>query len=295
MNLTAKDMKSIQDLVGSGITEDNLKHVDVYVSKNLGIFIPSTGFCEYAIKHNHTHPGYSFIIFFSENQNMIDIKIQVPENYYLISAMSPEIGHEEKISDNFNRYIAVFIDKDFFDEQYAIYDSNKPKIYFWDQFIIKKGFLSFIKKFMNEYEESYLGKDELLNSLSIIIAHEFIRSILSLDIIKDISIKKDEIQVSINYMNQHFGEKITIEFLSKLTNMSESNFNRTFKRETGVSPIEYLINIRLKKAKKLLREKNINITEISLKCGFYSLSHFSSCFAKQFGISPSDYQSYFNK
>lgn len=226
---------------------------------------------------------------------MIDIKIQVPENYYLISAMSPEIGHEEKVSDNFNRYIAVFIAKDFFDEQYAIYDSNKPKIYFWDQFIIKKDFLSFIKKFMNEYEESSLGKEKLLHSLSIIITHEFIRSILSLDIIKDISIKKYEIQIAINYMNQHFGEKITIEFLSKLTNMSESNFNRIFKRETEVSPIEYLINIRLKKAKRLLREKNINITEISQKCGFYSLSHFSSCFTRQFGIPPSDYQSYFNK
>lgn len=295
MNLTAQDMKNIQNLVGSSITEGNLKHVDVYVSNNLSIFIPSTGFCEYAIKHNHTHPSYSFIIFFSENQNMIDIKIQVPESYYLMSAMSPEIGHEEKVSDNFNRYIAIFIDKDFFDEQYSIYDSNKPNDYFWHQFIIKKDILSFIKKFMNEYEENSLGREKLLNTLSIIITHEFIRSILSLNIIKDISIKKDEIQMAINYMNQHFGQKITIEFLSKLSNMSESNFNRTFKRETGVSPIEYLINIRLKKAKRLLRERNINITEISLKCGFYSLSHFSSCFTKQFGISPSDYQSYFNK
>lgn len=295
MNLTAQDMKNIQNLVGSSITEGNLKHIDVYVSNNLSIFIPSTGFCEYAIKHNHTHPSYSFIIFFSESQNLIDIKIQVPESYYLMSAMSPEIGHEEKISDNFNRYIAVFIDKDFFDEQYTIYDSNKPNNYFWDQFIIKKDILSFIKKFMNEYEENSLGREKLLNTLSIIITHEFIRSILSLDIINDISIKKDEIQIAINYMSQHFGEKITIEFLSKLSNMSESNFNRTFKRETGVSPIEYLITIRLKKAKRLLREKNINITEISLKCGFYSLSHFSSCFTKQFGISPSDYQSYFNK
>lgn len=63
MNLTVQDMKNIQNLVGNSITEGNLKHVDVYVSKNLGIFIPSTGFCEYAIKHNHTHPSYSFIVF----------------------------------------------------------------------------------------------------------------------------------------------------------------------------------------------------------------------------------------
>ena len=294
MNINKRDMKNIQNLVGD-ITEDNLKYVDAYVCDNLGIFIPSIGFCEYAIKPNHTHPSYSFIIFFSENQNMIDVKIKVPSNYYLISAMSPEICHEEEKGDTFNHYIAIFIDKDFFDNQYAIYDSNKPKTYFWNQFIIKKDVMVFIKKFMSEYEENSLGKDKLLNSLSMIITHELIRSILNLETIKDIVIKKYEIQITINYMNQNFGEKITIESLSKLANMSESNFNRIFKKETGISPIEYLINVRIKKAKKFLREKTNTITEISINCGFYGISHFSSCFMKQLGMSPSDYQNLFNK
>ena len=295
MSLTEQDMENIKNLVGEDITSDNLKYVDAYVCDKLGIFIPSIGFCEYAIKPNHTHPSYSFIIFFSENQNMIDVKIKVPSNHYLISAISPEICHEEEKSDTFNHYIAIFIDKDFFDNQYAIYDANKPRNYFWDQFIIKKDVMSFIKKFMSEYEENSLGQDKLLHSLSMIITHELIRSILNLETIKDIVIKKDQIQITINYMNQHFGEKITIESLSKLANMSESNFNRIFKKETGISPFEYLINVRIKKAKKFLREKTNTITEISINCGFYSISHFSSCFMKQFGMSPSDYQSIFNK
>jgi AraC-like DNA-binding protein len=294
MSLNKQDIKNIQNLVGN-ITEDNLKYVDAYISEKLGIFIPSVGFCEYAIKPNHTHPSYSFIIFFSENQNMIAVNVEVPSNCYLISAMSPEICHEEEKSDTFNRYIAIFIDKDLFDNQYAIYDLNKPKNYLWNQFIIRKDILSFIKKFMSEYEESSLGKEEILHSLSIIITHELIRSILNLQTVRDIVIKKDEIQTSINYMNQYFGEKITIESLSKLANMSESNFNRIFKKETGISPIDYLINVRIKKSKKFLREKTNTITEISMNCGFYSLSHFSSCFTKQLGMSPSDYQNLFNK
>lgn len=294
MNLPKKDMENIQNLVGD-ITESNLKYVDAYVCDKLGIFIPSIGFCEYAIKPNHTHPSYSFIIFFSENQNMIDVKIEVPSNYNLFSAMSPEICHEEEKGDTFNHYIAIFIDKDFFDDQYAIYDCNKPKNYFWDQFIIRKDIMSFIKKFMSEYEENSFGKDNLLHSISMIITHELIRSILSLETVKDIVVKKDEIQITINYMNQNFGDKITIQSLSKLANMSESNFNRIFKKETGISPIEYLINVRIKKAKKFLREKTNTITEISMNCGFYSISHFSSCFMKQLGMSPSDYQNLFNK
>lgn len=295
MNFTKQDMKSIQNLVGQDITEDNLKYVDAYVCDKLGIFIPSIGFCEYAIKPNHTHPSYSFIIFFSEIQNMIDVKIEVPSDYYLMSAISPDISHDEKVSDHFNSYIAIFIDRNFFDEQCSTYDFHETKNYFWEQFIIKKDIISFIKKFMSEYDDNSLGKEKLLYSLSMLITHELIRNILKLKVFEDLALKKYEVQIAIDYMNQHFEEKITIDSLSKLTNMSKSNFNRIFKKEMGISPIEYLINIRLIKAKKFLRQKNINITEISVKCGFYSSSHFSSCFTKQLGISPSDYHSYFNK
>lgn len=298
MRITEKNMENIKNLVGKDITSDNLKYVDVYVCDKLGIFIPSIGFCEYAIKPNHTHPGYSFIIFFSETQNLVEVKIQVPENYYLVSAMSPEIAHEEKVSDYFNRYIAVFIDKNFFENAYSIYDSHalsKPQNYFWEQFAIRKDIITYIKKFMNEYEENALGKEEVFHSLSVIITHELIRSMLNLHTIEDSTIKKNEIQTAIDYMQQHFEDKITIDSLANLTNMSKSNFNRSFKIQTGLSPIEYLINIRLKKAKKFLREEYINITEISAKCGFYSSSHFSYSFNKQLGMSPSDYHSFFNK
>ena len=82
--------------------------------------------------------------------------------------------------------------------------------------------------------------------------------------------------------------------MCSLVNMSESNFNKLFKKQTNFSPIEYLINVRLKKAKKYLRETNYIITDIALKCGFYSASHFSSCFMKQLGITPSDYKKLFD-
>lgn len=71
--------------------------------------------------------------------------------------------------------------------------------------------------------------------------------------------------------------------------MSESSLNKVFKEELLYSPIEYLINIRLDKAKKLLRSKSKSITEIALECGFSSLSHFSSCFTKANNISPRSY------
>jgi AraC family transcriptional regulator len=81
MKIDNKSLKNIQKLVGN-ITEENLKYVDYYIDKHLGIFIPSVGFCEYAIKPQHTHPAYSFIVFFSEEQSIVPLTIKVVPNHY---------------------------------------------------------------------------------------------------------------------------------------------------------------------------------------------------------------------
>ena len=67
MRIDEKSLESIQSLVGN-ITEENLKYVDSYVNQHLGIFIPSVGFCEYAISPDHTHPAYSFVFFFLKSK-----------------------------------------------------------------------------------------------------------------------------------------------------------------------------------------------------------------------------------
>ena len=57
-----KEISKIKSLVGD-ISFENLKYVDYSVTEKFGIFVPSTGFCEYAITPNHTHPGYMINIF----------------------------------------------------------------------------------------------------------------------------------------------------------------------------------------------------------------------------------------
>lgn len=296
MYMSDSDFKIVQSLVGSDITKENLRYVDFYISEKLSIFIPSIGFCEYAIRPHHCHPAYSFIILFSDEQKLITPTVSIPYDHYIVTCISPEIPHEEKISDEFNRYIALFIDKDFFHSIFSMYSSNKFSYYSWNTFTINKNIMFFINKFMSEYEDKSYGSENILNSLSKIITNELIRCTLKLENKRaDKHLEYDSIQYVVDYINQHFSEKITVESLCKLINMSESNFNKSFKKQTDSSPIEYLINIRLKKAKKFLRESNFSITDISLKCGFYSASHFSSCFMKQLGITPSEYKKIFNK
>jgi AraC family transcriptional regulator len=93
-----------------------------------------------------------------------------------------------------------------------------------------------------------------------------------------------------HYIEQHFSENLTVKQLAELGNLSVSSFNRIFKKETNLTPIEYLIEIRIEKSKKLLRRKEIPITEIAMRCGFNSSSHFSSSFSRLFHITPSEYR-----
>lgn len=293
MDYLNKDFKYIENLVGN-ITKDDLSCVDVYVHKNLGIFIPSIGFCKYAIKPNHTHPSYSFILFFSEKDSIIAPSINIPSNSYLCCAMSPNIPHEESKSENFHRYIAIFIDEYYFKKQLSFYTENIYDKYFWSQFTINKSIINYIKNFMTEYEENNNNRDEILMSLSILITNEIIRNLLKIQGNNNNDITDTETLKALDYMNANFGDKITLRTLCSVTNMSESNFNKIFREQTGMSPIKYLINLRIKKAKKFLRNTELSITDISMKCGFYSVSHFSSCFTNVVNISPTDYQKLFN-
>jgi AraC-like DNA-binding protein len=283
------DIKKVQALVGD-ITKEDLRHVDYYVSDNLGIFIPSVGFCQYAIRPQHIHPAYSFVLFFSAEQSIVEVKTETRPEHYLVTAMSPDVPHEEGQADDFTRYIAILISRELYETIYEVYSQRLPGKYEWDQFLVPQEFMFLLKKFMAEYGNRLPGYEQVLEALAVPITHQLIRNFLKIDVSPEFTTERFEIARVIEYMHQNYGQKLSVRKLAGIVNMSESHFTRTFKKETGVAPMEYLIGVRLEKAKKLLRAGTMNITEISLNCGFNSISHFSSSFAKHLDITPSEYQ-----
>lgn len=79
-------------------------------------------------------------------------------------------------------------------------------------------------------------------------------------------------------MHQNFGKKISDRDLAVISNMGESYFIHIFKKEIGLTPMEYLNKLRIEKAKKLIEARENNITEIAGLCGYCSASYFSYCF-----------------
>lgn len=91
---------------------------------------------------------------------------------------------------------------------------------------------------------------------------------------------------AVRYMNAHYSEKITVGDVAEAVSLSPSQFSRQFKRQTGIPPYEYLLSLRLSKAKELLKTTDLPIQEIACQCGFGEESNFISFFKKQEGIPP---------
>jgi len=283
------DIKTVQKLVGN-ITYNHLKDVDTFVSDKIALFIPSTGPCKYAVTEDHSHPGYSFILTFDNNCKVkIDGKM-IESGPGKLTAFSPGVQHHEIQTDDFCRYIAVMIDKDFFEEQAKDYSPENLPVFRADVFNPTGELKTYLKDFMIEYQNKLPGYEKILDSLGLTITHAIIRILLKKDTSKQEVGARIDIGNLIEFMHSNYDKKLTIDDLSRHISLSPSHFSRLFKNETGKSPLDYLIHLRLDKAKKMLLNSNKNITEIALDTGFNSSSHFSSTFIKYLNISPSDYK-----
>lgn len=78
--------------------------------------------------------------------------------------------------------------------------------------------------------------------------------------------------------------------VSEESGMSARNFNRLFLKETGLTPKDYLILLRIEKAKELLQTTTMTVTDISMEVGYNSLSKFIGTFKKISGVLPSDFR-----
>jgi AraC family transcriptional regulator len=78
--------------------------------------------------------------------------------------------------------------------------------------------------------------------------------------------------------------------LAAETGYSKSHFLRAFQASTGTTPHQYIIQLRLEAARRLLRSRSSTMFEIALKCGFANDAHFSRVFRQNFGVSPHQYR-----
>ena len=137
------------------------------------------------------------------------------------------------------------------------------------------------------------GYEFMIENLNLLIVGNLLRHVkhnLSNKTCKQYKCNTENIKTVINYMNENYISGVSCSDLANLIKMDKFGFIRSFKAETGRTPYEYLLDLKIEKAKKMLKSNEYTVTEISMMCGFSSHSHFTSTFKKRVGISPTEYK-----
>lgn len=194
-----------------------------------------------------------------------------PGTYLLIT---PNIPHYEK-HEKLTKIIAVgFRMNEFNENVYSRHFLDKNAIIF-----------NYIQEIRKEYKQKQPFFERIINNI--------IKNIV-INIVRELSVQyqsqEDLLDYVISFINEYYMTNITIEQLAKYSNYCIDHFRTLFKNKTGLLPKDYILNLRINKAKELLTKTNKPLDNIALSCGFEYYSHFSNCFKKITGISPSEYR-----
>jgi AraC-like DNA-binding protein len=98
------------------------------------------------------------------------------------------------------------------------------------------------------------------------------------------------VQTVNNFISANLRRRVSLSELAEIVNLSSSQLSRLFKTETGISPGEYLIRLRMEKAGELLASGFLTIKEIMAETGYNNKSNFSRRFRRYFDLTPSEYR-----
>lgn len=142
---------------------------------------------------------------------------------------------------------------------------------------------SVLENYLSKATDKTEVKDELVKILCAIVEHKSKHS------------NRKVVEQIKEYIEKHLYEDITLANISAKFYLNSVYLSQLFKSETGENYVDFLMKIRIEKAKKLLKDKNLKIQEISELVGYTDSKYFGQLFKKQVGMLPSEYKTWLNE
>jgi AraC-like DNA-binding protein len=237
------------------------------------------------IMHLNQHMDFDFlpgesVILPSDEVMCIDFPEATIRNPTKCLAMAFEQARLDKIIDNLNE-IRPKVDN----QEWKFTNSN---FHFTNDVAIHHILQRLIFIFTEQHASKDIFADLMIQELIIRIVQTETRTFYSKN--SQRLAANNRIAHVVNYIKENIREQIQVEQLCRIACMSESNFYRVFKEELGISPIEFIIEERIKLASSLLKNPEFRIKDVYFESGFNSLSYFNRMFKKKFKVSPSEYK-----
>ena len=101
---------------------------------------------------------------------------------------------------------------------------------------------------------------------------------------------RSKIQMAVGYIQEHFGENLTVNDLAEHYGMSPNYFSSMFKKEMSRSAVNYITELRINQARELLYHSELSVVDISKKVGYEDSQYFFRVFKKYLGMTPLQYR-----
>lgn len=268
-----------------------LQRFENYTCEGFSLAILRLGIDNKVPAFTHQHEAYEFLIPITAMPGLINenaVYFGEPGVVYPVtSGRKHGIAHELTGVSNYNISISP-------ERILGLYHSIHPEgnLTFNYEFPLSDKLHQLIKLFKEEALTLPQKSEKALCSISTLITIELIRS--GTDDSLDLRHVPRSFHVSVNeaadYLLLNCCQKISLEELSRTYGLSKYHFIRKFTQVTGESPYSFLLRARISKAKLMLEFDTLSVTEIGIKCGFATTSHFSEYFKKKTGLTPAEYR-----
>ncbi len=221
----------------------------------------------------HTHDCYEIIYFLSGKGNAVINNVNYPFYPNSFCIIPPNTVHKECIQSVGE---VIFMGFSYDNFEYKI----RTGMYYCNGMVVNR----LMQDVMKESNEKKSGYD-------IIVKSKLSEMMVLLSRMNDkATVSYRSVRASAEYLNDFYNKKIDFRELAIMSGYSYDYFRHYFKEIYGISPQNYLFEIRLKKAAEFLRASSLNCTEIGYICGFSSSSQFSKLFREKYGVSPKAYK-----
>lgn len=243
-----------------------------------------------------SHDNYEFLIPLTVISHFYIEKRSIECRPGQLVIIKPHTRHGISRTQHDMSFISVLVKADYLDRiiRDIIGPSNSP--FLCEQCLLHSEVQNVVAALITELRENRIGRNQLVNNLTENLCIQMVRHyhISQLEEVRLFEKPLNEAQARfrpvLEYMHENLEAKLTIEKLADLTRMNRFHFIRAFKQAFGQSPYDFLTDLRITQAKRLLVHTRLSANEIGIQCGFFSASRFSAAFRQNTGMTPSAYR-----
>ena len=172
-------------------------------------------------------------------------------------------------------------------------DLDFSKIELIDRLAIRDPFLEQLAYAFKNEVNNKTGDRLYVESLQTMLCAHLLRHHCSTEIVTDKvsgGLSSSKLRQAIDYIQSNLERDLSLAQLAKVAHVSSHHFGKLFKQSMGITPHQYVLKYRIERAKTLLRERKLTLTEIALATGFCNQSHFTNAFRRYTTLTPRQYR-----